>query len=352
MLELQLAKAAEGAKVALAEGDITALFEDLEIDDDGNDNKVVDPKTLKRVYRDLSIKYHPDKNAEAATRFNRIRDAYEVLNDPMKTMLYDTGGLETVQKFEGGGGDLERTEGEERQMHVTLEDVYKGTTRKLNHSRRIVCRSCRLHPELPRCGKCNRCPGIKEMRMRWINQHQYMEEPHEIPSKEKCIQIKEELDINIEKGMSVGERVNFPHLANQMPKQIAGDFQVAVKIKEHHLFKRVGNDLIVAVQVSLFEALLGFQREVQHLDGHMVKFGMERGSVLKPGMGLQIEGEGMPLREDPTTYGKLMVQFKIDFPEAVPLQSVDDLEKALAATGQGPQALTVTKSVKTKRTEL
>jgi len=298
------------------------------------------------------VKYHPDKNEAAAARFNRIRDAYEVLSDPMKTMLYDTGGLETVRKYEGGGSDLERTDGEEVQIFVTLEDVYVGTTRKQNVHRRVVCRSCRLHPELKRCQRCSRCPGEKEMRIRWLNQHQYTEEEHETPSKEKCIQTTDELEVGIERGMMVGERVHFPHMANQLPKKIAGDFQVAVKIKDHHLFKRMGNDLVVVVQVSLFEALLGFQRELVHLDGHVVKFGMDQGTVLKPGSGLEIDGEGMPLREDPTTFGRLIVQFQIEFPEAIPLTAADALEAALRGTGLGPKPAAVTRSIKQKRSEL
>merc|ERR1712139_532211 len=139
---------------------------------------------------------------------------------------------------------------------------------------------------------------------------------------------------------------------NQLPKKIAGDFQVSVWVKDHHLFKRIGNDLIVVVQVSLFEALLGFQRELVHLDGHVVKFGMDRGSVLKPGAGLEIEGEGMPLREDPTSFGRLVVQFQIDFPEAIPLSKAEALETALRGSGQGPKPAAVTRSIKKRRTEL
>lgn len=325
---------AEAHRAEMAkDGDLSELFEDLTLVDDSSANKDVDLKKLKRLYRDLSVKYHPDKNEAAAKRFNRIRDAYEVLSDPMKTMLYDTGGIESVRKYEGGGGDLERTDNSERQMWITLEEAYKGTVKKVEHGRRIVCRSCRLHPDLPRCKKCQRCPGEKEMRVRWLNQHQYTHEEHEIPSKEKCQRVEEVIDINIERGMGVGERVNFPHMANQLPKQIAGDFQVSVWIKDHNRFKRVGNDLIVVVHVTLFEALLGFQRELKHLDGHVVKYGMDRGTVLKPGQALQIEGEGMPLREDATSFGKLIIQFKMDFPDAIPLEAADSLESHIVKLG-------------------
>jgi DnaJ-class molecular chaperone len=339
---------AESAK----DGDLTELFEDLGIEDSISDNKDVDMKVLKKVYREMSIKYHPDKNEAAAARFNKIRDAYEILSDPMKTMLYDTGGMESVRKYEGGGGDLERTESEDKQFWVTLEDVYLGARSKMSHKRRVVCRSCRLHPELPRCKQCKPCPPKKEMRMNWINQHQYMQEEVDIPSKEKCVWVTDELDVAIDRGMNVGERVSFPHFANQEPQKITGDFQVSVWIKDHSLFKRVGNDLVVTVQVSLFEALMGFQRELKHLDGHIVKFGMDRGSVLQPGKGLVIDDEGMPLKEDPTSSGKLRVRFQIEFPETIPLSAADALETALRSTGLGEKQKTVTRSVKPRKNEL
>lgn len=340
------------ASQASQDGDLSELFENLGIDDTGDDNKDVDMKVLKRTYREMSVKYHPDKNEASAARFNKIRDAYEVLSDPMKTMLYDTGGMELVRKYEGGGGDLERTETDEKQVWVTLEDVFNGQRNQISHKRRVVCRSCRLHPELPRCRQCKPCPAEKEMRVRWLNAHQYMEEEHDIPSNEKCVWVTDELDVGIDRGMNVGERIHFPHMANQLPKKITGDFQVSVWIKDHHLFKRVGNDLIVTVQVSLFEALMGFKRELKHLDGHAVRFGMDRGSVLKPGMALQIDGEGMPLKEDPESFGRLLVRFVVEYPDAMPLATADALEAALRSAGLGPKQETVTRSVKPPKSEL
>ena len=50
----------------------------------------------------MSVKYHPDKNPESAELFGRIRDAYEILSDPVKMLLYDTGGMDLVKKYEKG----------------------------------------------------------------------------------------------------------------------------------------------------------------------------------------------------------------------------------------------------------
>jgi len=318
------------------DGDLSDLFDALDIDDDGKDNSDIDRSALKKLYRELSVKYHPDKNPDSAQRFNDIREAYEILADPVKTLLFDTGGMELVRKYEGGSDDLARTDNNEVRLHVDLKDVYMGTTRTVVNSRRIVCRACRLRPELPRCKQCKRCPGEMRQRQRWLNQHQYTIEEYEVPSSEKCMQDKAPVSVTVEKGMLGGDRINHPGMASQLPKEIPGDLLVSVSVKEHPLFRRIGNDLLVTVHVSLYEALLGFQREIVHLDGHTVVFGVERGVVLKPGSGLEIAGEGMPLREDPSSFGKFVVKFAIDFPESVDDKSATALEAALSGVGSGP----------------
>lgn len=336
-----LRKADKKRKESASNGDISELFEALELEDDAQGTGPVDPKALKSVYRKLSVKYHPDKSKESADRFNQIRDAYEILSDPVKVLLYDTSGLELVKKFEGGKDEgISRGGNFEQNVNVNLEQVYEGYTKSLSVPRRMVCRSCRLQPSLPRCAHCQQCPGEMKERQVWLNPHQYRVEQYDVPSEEKCLQVLEDLILSVERGTMSGDVVHFPYMADQTPKQIPGDVLVSVKVKQHARFKRVGNDLIVSVKVSLFEALLGFQRELRHLDGHIVKFGVERGTVMQPGMGMVIENEGMPLREDPSVFGKLMVKFDIGFPQRLPVGAEGDLlASALQGLGQGPLPL-------------
>lgn len=300
------------------------------MEDDGKDNADLDRAALKRTYRELSKKEHPDKNPESAERFNMIRDAYEILSDPVKMLLYDTGGMDLIKKYEkDGDGEIERVDNYEVTHDISLEEAYQGGEKEILVNRRVVCRSCRMRPDLQRCRKCQACPGQRQQRQVWLDQWHYRVEEIEVPSNEKCTWDRQKLKMQIERGTMFGDRAHFPHMGSQLPKHIPGDALVTLRVKKHPVFKRLGDDLMVDVRISLYEALLGFKRELTHLDGHIVNFSMERGDVLKPGAALEIQGEGMPHKEDPTSAGKLVIRFHIDFPQQISAEAGDALEAAL-----------------------
>eukprot|EP00439_Symbiodinium_sp_Y106_P019478 s1778_g2.t1 len=348
-----LKKAEKKRSKTADDGDLSELFEALGMEDDGKDNADLDRAALKRMgltwdsgsfnnstYRELSKKEHPDKNPESAERFNMIRDAYEILSDPVKMLLYDTGGMDLIKKYEkDGDGEIERVDNYEVTHDISLEEAYQGgekdccalfqTLQEILVNRRVVCRSCRMRPDLQRCRKCQACPGQRQQRQVWLDQWHYRVEEFEVPSNEKCTWDRQKLKMQIERGTMFGDRAHFPHMGSQLPKHIPGDALVTLRVKKHPVFKRLGDDLMVDVRISLYEALLGFKRELTHLDGHIVHFSMERGDVLKPGAALEILGEGMPHKEDPTSAGKLVIRFHIDFPQQISAEAGDALEAAL-----------------------
>jgi len=294
------------------------LYEALGLPDDAEEADV------KKAYRKLSIKYHPDKNPndeEAKLKFNHVRDAYEILNDPDKKILYDTGGMEAVKKHEKGevetGDDVHST------IEATLEDLYISGQRKTSLQRRVVCRGCRVRPDSPKCSGCQRCPNEIQTVNVQVGHGMYMQQKQEVVSKEKCKREHTMLDVQIEKGMRDGEQIVFPRMAEQKPGILPGNVVLKVEAKKHHKFERRGDDLHMTMQVSLREALLGWTQKVRHLDGHIVEFGTS--SVTKPDQVFRVDGEGMPLRDDPASFGNLYVKAQIVFPKKLDSAQMEKL---------------------------
>jgi len=283
------------------------LYDILGLQDDADEGDI------KKVYRKLSIKYHPDKNPdeESKKKFGEIRDAYEILNDPDKKILYDTGGMEAVKKFEKQ--EVQKGDDVSASISVRFEDLYNGGVSKASINRRIVCRGCRVKPDSPKCKGCNRCPNEIRTVNRQVGPGMFMQQQEEVSSKEKCKTEDTKLDVQIEKGMRDGETVTFERMAEQRPGMLPGAVVFTLKASKHPKFERRGNDLHMSMQVSLREALLGFQQSIRHLDGHVIEISTD--SVTRPFQVIKVQGEGMPLRDDPASFGDLYVKVEVLLPK-------------------------------------
>ncbi|KAL3213713.1 hypothetical protein MRX96_035214 [Rhipicephalus microplus] len=286
---------------------------------------------IKKAYRKLAKELHPDKNKEdphAQEKFQDLGAAYEVLSDEEKRKTYDRHGEEGLKHDAFGGsdpfasffgdfgffGDGHRNEQREiprgadvvMDLWVTLEELYQGNfvevvrnkpvakpakgTRRCNCRQEMVTRQ--LGPgrfQMMQQTVCDECPNVK------------------LVNEEKL------LEVEIEAGMKDGQEQVFvaegePHIDGE-----PGDLKLKIRTMPHHVFERRGDDLYTNITISLTDALVGFETEITHLDGHKVPITREK--ITWPGARLRKKNEGMPNYENNNQKGTLYVTFDVDFPK-------------------------------------
>ncbi|XP_051143147.1 dnaJ protein homolog isoform X2 [Andrographis paniculata] len=325
---------------------------------------------LKKAYRKLAIKNHPDKGGDPE-KFKEIAQAYEVLSDPEKREIYDQYGEDALKEGMGGGGggghnpfDLFETffggggssrgrrqrRGEDviHPLKVSLEDLYNGMSKKLSLSRNVICRKCKGKGS--KSGASTTCPGCQGSGVKvsirqmgpMIQQMQHACSDckgtgETINHKDRCPQCKGEkvvqekkvLEVVVEKGMKHGQKVTFPGEADEAPDTVTGDIVFVLQQKDHPKFKRKDDDLFMVHTLSLTEALCGFQFILTHLDNRQLLIKSEPGEVIKPDQSKAINDEGMPMYQRPFMKGKLYVQFSVDFPESLSPDQIKAIEAVL-----------------------
>ncbi|GFR78882.1 DnaJ homolog subfamily A member 1 [Elysia marginata] len=314
---------------------------------------------LKKAYRKLALKYHPDKNPNAGDKFKQISVAYEVLSDPKKRELYDRGGEEAIKGggtggmdfhspmdiFDlffggggrrGGGGRSGPRKGKDviHQMKVSLEDLYNGATRKLALQKNVICSKCEgrggKEGSVQKCGAC-RGSGM-QIRIQQIGPGMVQQiqsvcgecrgEGEVIDPRYRCktcngkkiVKERKILEVHIDKGMKDNQQIRFSGEGDQEPDLEPGDIVIVLDEQEHERFRRRGHDLIMTMQLELVEALCGFQKTVKTLDGRTLVITNLPGDVLKNEDIKCVTGEGMPVYRDPFEKGRLIIQFSVTFP--------------------------------------
>ncbi|XP_047966372.1 dnaJ protein ERDJ3B [Salvia hispanica] len=291
---------------------------------------------IKRAYRKLALKYHPDKNQgneEANKRFAEINNAYEVLSDSEKRGIYDRYGEEGLKQHaasggRGGGGGMNiqdifssffgggPAEEEERvvkgddvivDLDATLEDLYMGGTLKVWRVKNVI---------KPAPGK-RRCNCRNEVYHKQIGPGMFQQMTEQVC--EQCPNVKYEregdfITVDIEKGMQDGQEVLFYEEGEPIIDGEAGDLKFRVRTAPHDRFRREGNDLHTTVTITLVQALVGFEKTVKHLDEHLVDISSK--GITKPKQVRKFKGEGMPLHFS-NKKGDLYVAFEVIFPTSL-----------------------------------
>lgn len=283
------------------------LYEELGIDSGVSD------KALKQAFRKLSLKYHPDKTKNdpvLTARFVAIREAYDIISDPEQRALYDAAGLKMVN--EAKNQKIQKGPASSAEIPVSLEALYNGEELSRSIGRKVICRGC-AERYTDRCKKC-RAQCANEIQLRNVQMGpMVMQQQVEVASKQKCRVQNVPIVVTVERGMATGNQITFKGMGEQQPNKIPGDVVMTLKQTPHKIFRRKGSDLHMEMDISVREALLGFERSLTHLDGRTISFVVD--GVTKPFGVLRIAGEGMPLKGDPTQHGDLYVKFRFVMPK-------------------------------------
>lgn len=334
--------------------DTTKLYETLGVAKDA------EQKEIKKAYRKLAIKNHPDKGGDEA-KFKEISAAYEILSDPDKRTKYDKYGLEGVADEGGGGGQAHddlfsmffgggaggrrrstgRRKGEDvnHPLKVSLEDLYNGKTVKIAINRQIMVGDAK------ECDVCDGSGVQVELRQIALGMVQQLQRRCVECSGEgyraDCKKERKVLEVHIDKGMKHSQKIVFRGMGDEKPNMDPGDINFVVQEKEHDSFKRKGADLLITKTLSLNEAICGFEWKITHLDKRELIIKSKPGEVIKP----ENEGsvpfvkivpqEGMPSHGNPFVKGNLYVLFRVEFPEDGELSEnvVKTLKQALPSPG-------------------
>lgn len=302
---------------------------------------------IKRAYRKLALKYHPDKNQgneEANKKFAEINNAYEVLSDNEKRNIYDRYGEEGLKQHaasggRGGGGmniqDIFSSffgggpaEEEERivrgddvivELDATLEDLYMGGSLKVWREKNVL---------KPAPGK-RRCNCRNEVYHKQIGPGMFQQMTEQVC--EQCPNVKYEregyfITVDIEKGMQDGQEVVFYDDGEPIVDGEPGDLKFRIRTAPHDQFRREGNDLHTTVTITLVQALVGFEKTIKHLDEHLVNIGSK--GITKPKEVKKFKGEGMPLHFS-TKKGDLYVTFEVLFPSSLTEEQKTKIQEIL-----------------------
>lgn len=305
----------------------------LGVDKDASDAEI------KKAYRKLARKYHPDVNPseEAAEKFREISVAQEVLLDPEKRRIVDMGGdpMESGPasggKFSGAGGfgdifDMffrggatsrgPRTRvqpGNDALLRtmITLDEAYTGVKKPITVDTAVLCDHCEgtgseSKSKPVTCDNCGGTGEVQEVQRSFLGN---VMTTHDCPKchgygevvTDPCTQCGGEgrkrkvrdMTVNIPKGIGNGMRIRM-----QGQGEVghgggpAGDLYVEVAVKPHPVFDREADDLHLTVHVPMVDAALGTTLDVTDLSGETVELAIPEGT--QPGQTLRLHGQGMP----------------------------------------------------------
>lgn len=339
---------------------------------------------IKKAYRKLAIKYHPDKNPDdkqAEEKFKEAAEAYEVLSNPEKRQRYNQfghagvggaagggyGGMNMDDIFSqfgdifggafggfGGGGRGGRRVARGTNLRVkvklTLSDIANGVEKKIKVNKHVSCKTCNgsgaKNGQYETCRACNGTGAITRVQQTILGAMQTQTTCSSCNGegriiKDKCstchgdgiVREEEVISINIPAGVAEGMQLSMNGKGNAAPRGgINGDLLIVIEEEEHPYLKREGNHLIYYLNISFPDAALGTSVEIPTIEAK-AKIKIEPGT--QSGKVLRLKGKGLP---DVNSYGRgdLLVEISIYTPTHLSAEERKMLEELKSAKNFEP----------------
>ncbi|MBA7683950.1 Chaperone protein DnaJ [subsurface metagenome] len=244
------------------------------------------PADVKTNFKKLAQVYHPDKGGDPA-KFVLLREAYEVLSNPKKRRLYDQHGDAGLEQLQDAERHQRPPTSSSIVLDLSLSEFYTGVSKQIPYSCTVICMNCAGKGSRSTIS-CAKCAGTG------VAENTYQVGPMVFQNRGPCgacsgagerfsvadrcpdcrgqrvVRVKKTLDVCVQPGTPVGHKLSFADAADQEPGRDTGDLVVVLQEEPHSIFRRVGDDLVASIDVSLATALCGESTSLELLDGQSI----------------------------------------------------------------------------------